>query len=113
MTETALMLVYGNPQADELARWNEWYDTVHVPDMLSVPGVKAATRCKLEGAGVQQMGRDGELTIAAYLTVYELEGASVAAIRADIAEHAGKWKAAGRTFAGSHVVSNTLYRKLG
>jgi hypothetical protein len=110
MTEKALMLVYVNPQPDALAAWSEWYDTIHIPDMLSVPGVKAATRYKLDGAGVQQIGRDGQLTIAAYLTVYTLEGESISAIRADIAMHAGRWKAAGRSFAGNRVVSNTVYQ---
>lgn len=41
---------FGSSERED--EWNEWYDTVHVPDMLSVPGVERAERfAKPDGSG--------------------------------------------------------------
>ncbi len=58
--------------AEREARWNEWYDRKHVPDLLSVPGFVSATR-------FEQRGADGH-----YLALYEIEsprGVRTAAVR--------------------------------
>ena len=45
--------------------FNTWYDTMHLPDMLEVPGMISATRW---------VGADkGEDQIRKYLALYELE----------------------------------------
>jgi hypothetical protein len=56
--------------------FNEWYDNVHVPEVLRMPGVVAAQRYALAGAG------DGDRS--RYLAVYELETDDLAATLAAI-----------------------------
>lgn len=47
------------------AAWNEWYDRVHVVEMLTVPGIRAATRY-VEVAGAQR-----------YVAIYEIDSPEV------------------------------------
>jgi hypothetical protein len=44
MTSTALLLVFMDPPADDLASWNAWYDDEHVPNRLAVPGITSGRR---------------------------------------------------------------------
>ena len=68
-----LYLVFGNPAEGREDEFNEWYDNVHVPEVLATPGMLTAQRFEL---------RDTELSRAEgvpapthrYLTVYEMEG---------------------------------------
>jgi hypothetical protein len=59
--------------------FNEVYDTEHVPNLLSVPGVHAATRIKGEpfaliiGGGKKNITHEGAL----YSAVYEIDGPNV------------------------------------
>ena len=45
-------------------RWNEWYDNIHLPEILQTPGYVAATRYKAENP---KTGR------GKYLCIYEIE----------------------------------------
>lgn len=45
--------------------FNDWYDNIHIPDMLEVPGMISATRW------MSAEGKQGE--IRKYLALYELE----------------------------------------
>ena len=47
------------------AEFNEWYDTMHLPDMLEVPGMIQATRWTSAESGEGQHRK--------YLALYELE----------------------------------------
>jgi hypothetical protein len=47
------------------AEWNRWYDEVHVPELLSVPGFHSATRFQERGAPRR------------YLALYEVDGPEV------------------------------------
>jgi hypothetical protein len=38
------MLILSRPRQGREARYNEWYDRVHLPQMLALPGFKAAQR---------------------------------------------------------------------
>lgn len=75
MAEPNLFLVFSNPVAGREAEFNAWYDAVHVPDVLAVPGVVAARRYEvvpmetpeLEGAPSPEPPAHG------YLAVYELD----------------------------------------
>ena len=64
---------------DKEALFNEIYDAEHVPNLLKVPGVHAATRIKGEpfalkiGGGTKTIIHEG----ACYSTVYELDGPHV------------------------------------
>ena len=53
--------------------YNDWYDNVHVPDVLETPGFLAATRYMIKEP---QSGR------RKYLAVYEIETADVEATMA-------------------------------
>ena len=44
--------------------FNHWYDTVHIPDVLTVPGFRSCSRYRLV---------DAAATTPRYLAVYEVE----------------------------------------
>jgi len=46
--------------------WNHWYDTVHLPDIVTCPGFHRAARYVSEENGQRR-----------YLTVYEVDGPEV------------------------------------
>ena len=39
--QRAVMIVLSNPVGDRDDEYNRWYDDVHLPDVLSVPGFVA------------------------------------------------------------------------
>ena len=47
------------------ADWNRWYDEVHVPQMMTVPGFRSVTRFQERG------------TARRYLALYEVDGPEV------------------------------------
>ncbi|ORA26296.1 DUF4286 family protein [Mycobacterium aquaticum] len=55
--------VFTSPEHE--AAWNDWYDNVHLPDLLSVPGFVSAVRYR-------QLGTEGH-----YLAIYEIENPQV------------------------------------
>ena len=68
MSSNKQFLVFSNPVAGKEAEYNEWYDNVHVPDVLNVPGVCGAKRYE-----VAQL--DPKTAPAhKYLAIYELDG---------------------------------------
>jgi hypothetical protein len=65
-----LLLVRSGPSSPEReAEYNEWYDSIHLPDLLKVKGVKAASR--YQAVPVQFTG--GALDGPQYLAIYEVE----------------------------------------
>lgn len=71
--ERTTYLVFSNPVAGKDAEFNEWYDNVHLPEVLATPGMRAAQRFKLLETdmthnSVMPKPEHG------YLLVYELEG---------------------------------------
>jgi hypothetical protein len=70
VADKTLYLVFGNPYPGKEAEYNEWYDNVHIPDVLSVPGVVSAQRYT-----VKQLDRDsGKPVDYGFLTAYEVDG---------------------------------------
>lgn len=68
-----LMLVFSNPVAGQDQAYNNWYDNVHLADVLDVPGVTAAKRYDL----VEMPSLDSQPAPAPahrYLAIYELDG---------------------------------------
>lgn len=62
------LLVHSNPVEGREDEYNEWYNTVHIPEILGVPGFVAAQRYVLS-----DKQRDGiELPRHTYLAIYEL-----------------------------------------
>ena len=47
MTERGVLLVFTNAMEGREAEFDQWYDDVHVPDVLAVPGVVAAQRYRV------------------------------------------------------------------
>jgi hypothetical protein len=64
-TEYIYLVVTEFASPDHEAEWCDWYDTVHIPDMLSVPGVRHATRYR-------EIGGD-----SLYVAIYDIDGPHV------------------------------------
>ncbi|WP_159235368.1 DUF4286 family protein [Mycolicibacterium vanbaalenii] len=68
-------VVLSNPIEGEDDKFNKWYDEVHVPEVLEVPGVVAAQRYAL--AGLDVLGEDLPTQppppTHRYLVIYELD----------------------------------------
>ena len=84
-----LMLVETNCKEETRdSEFNKWYDTIHIPDVLSSPGFKSAARYLIKDP-VRDKGK--------YLAIYEIETddikktmeASLKNIESKIA--AGRW----------------------
>jgi hypothetical protein len=60
-------VVLTNPTAGKEAEYNEWYNKIHIPDVLNVQGMVAAQRFKLADT---QMGA---APAHRYLAIYEIE----------------------------------------
>jgi len=68
-----VMLAMMNPaSAGQEAAYNEWYEGVHVPDVLRHPGFQSATRFRLAD---QQLlvEQSTNPTPHRYLTIYEID----------------------------------------
>jgi hypothetical protein len=60
-------VVYSEPVSPEReAEYNNWYDKVHLGQVCEVPGIKAATRYRLNGDG-------GPVSLPPYLAIYEID----------------------------------------
>ena len=76
----AVLIVLTNPDSPEKeAVYNDWYTNEHVPDVLAVPGYKAATRYEAFPSWISIPQR--------YLTIYDLEVVDVAHIQRISDEH--------------------------
>jgi hypothetical protein len=105
----ALYLVYTNCDPGREAEFNEWYDKVHLPDLLGVEGIVAAQRFQLTGPGPQTLGRNGEPVVAQYLAVYELDTEDTDAVLERIGAARGQWQ----MFDGIQLVAGARYVALG
>ena len=74
-TQDGVMIVLSNPTEGNEATFNEWYETVHVPEVLAVPGVVAARRFSIaqlelpEVEGIEPPPPPAHR----YLVIYELD----------------------------------------
>ena len=64
------------------AEFNDWYDNVHLPDMLEVPGMIKATRWK--------SADNKENEVRRYLALYELETDDLRKFNEDVGKR-GRW----------------------
>jgi hypothetical protein len=98
---------------DKEALFNEVYDTEHIPNLLKVPGVHAATRIKGEafelsiGGGTRTIVHEG----ARYSAVYEIDGPHVL-VSPDWAKagEAGRWPRQVRPYTRNR--KHSLYKVL-
>jgi Domain of unknown function (DUF4286) len=64
------MIVMTNPASPESEKeFNRWYDEIHLPDVVALPGFKSATRFR---ARIQVLP-PSEKPAFDYLAIYELE----------------------------------------
>ncbi len=67
---THRLVVFSNAVPGKDAEFNDWYDKVHLKEVLEVRGIEAAQR--FEVAETQIM--EGEPPPSRYLAIYEIEG---------------------------------------
>ena len=74
-----LFLVSMDVEPEHEALFNEVYDTEHIPNLLDVPGVRAAWRLKGEPFGVAIGGevKRSEAARPLYSAVYEIDSPAV------------------------------------
>ena len=69
--DTTLYLVFSNPVDDSREQeFNEWYDAVHLPEVLATPGMVSAQRYKLRETEIGRL--TGMPTTHRYLITYEM-----------------------------------------
>jgi hypothetical protein len=73
MSDPIIQLVFSNPTEGREDEFNDWYDNVHIPDLLAIPGILSAHRYDLLDTAIN---RDPAMPPPAhrYLCVYEMEG---------------------------------------
>lgn len=91
-----LWLVFTNAAPGSDAEFNRWYDEVHLPDLLRVPGIVEASRYR--PAAFQMVTIDGALTVQSeratsithrYLAVYAVETDDLSAVLEEVRRRAG------------------------
>jgi hypothetical protein len=75
--ETYLHFVFGNATAGMDANFNEWYDRVHEPELLQIPGFTRGWRATLSDA--QLAPTDEGANSSQYLAIFEIQTADLAA----------------------------------
>ncbi len=70
----ALLFVQADVEPGQEETWNRWYDGKHVPDLLSVPGIRSGRRF-VAVDGYPGVGLSGPLP--RYLAIYDLDSAAV------------------------------------
>lgn len=88
--------VFTNCTPGDDTEFNAWYDDIHIPDLLKVPGVIACRRSKL--AQPQMANVDGELFMCGpdgigakyrYVACYSIETDDAQAVLEDILRRSG------------------------
>lgn len=73
MADKFVQVVFSNPVAGREDEFNEWYDNVHIPELLTVPGMLSATRYALHEAEIYHVA-GGVAPEHKYMCIYEMEG---------------------------------------
>ncbi|HET9630204.1 MAG TPA: DUF4286 family protein [Novosphingobium sp.] len=71
------LLVFSNFTPGKEAEYNRWYDEVHIPDVLKVPGFIGASRYKLSDV-------TGEGAKHSYCAIYDVESNEIGATLAEL-----------------------------
>ncbi len=73
-----VLLVMSEPVDGQEDVYNDWYDRIHLPEVLEVPGFTAARRY------VAEPSIGGALPPLKYLAIYEIEGDDFADVQAGL-----------------------------
>jgi len=83
--------------------FNQWYDNVHLPDVLATPGILRATRYENGNPGEGQ---------GKFLALYEVETEDILQVMAALQENMSKWGEQGRLSELMAIVAGCLYRQI-
>ena len=89
--------------ASKEKEFNEWYNSVHVLDVLGVPGIQRATRYENSNAG-EGRGK--------FVALYEIDAEDIGATMADLQAGMAKWTEQGRVFEGLTIASGTILQQI-
>jgi hypothetical protein len=82
----AIMMAFSQPTNPGMEdRYNDWYDNVHLKDVLDIPGITSATRYKLSDT---QQSKRIDATRHAYLAVYDVEADDIQSVIDEIGSRA-------------------------
>lgn len=70
-------IVFTNPVEGREGEFNRWYDEVHLPEVLAVPGFLSATRYAVTQPG-------GDIPSHRYVAIYEMEADDPDAVLAEV-----------------------------
>lgn len=86
--KNCVLVVYSNPVDGREDEYNDWYNRIHLPDVLKVPGFVSAQRFEISGSAGFGNGGPGN-TGWRYLAIYEFATDDPAAAFAALMERAG------------------------
>ncbi|MEU6644419.1 hypothetical protein ABZ863_17945 [Saccharomonospora sp. NPDC046836] len=75
------LLVFSNARDGRDDEYNEWYNKVHLPDLLTIPGVRSGARYRVHAP-------DAAVPEHRYLAIYDLDGDGDAVLK-EIATRSG------------------------
>ncbi|MFC1900463.1 hypothetical protein ACFLYN_02605 [Chloroflexota bacterium] len=84
--------------------FNDWYDNIHLPDVLETPGFTGAVRYENPNPA------EGE---AKYLALYQIETDDIDETMKQSGENLGKKREAGRISPLLQLASRGLYKQIG
>jgi hypothetical protein len=114
VTAKYVFIVSMDVASEKDALFNEIYDREHVPNLLKVPGVRSATRLRVEPATVNIGGETKQLTgdgAPRYMAIYEIDSPDVLMSTAwTEAGEQGRWPVEVRPYTSNrhHVVQKVL-----
>ena len=73
MADKFIQIVFSNPLPGRDDEFNEWYDNVHIPQLLAVPGMLSAQRYTLRDSEMYRVP-GGFAPEHQYAIIYEMEG---------------------------------------
>ena len=74
---STLFIALTNPEPGKEAEYNDWYDNIHLPEIVATEGFVSARRFKLSGAQMESFAIDKQPY--KYMAISELESGAVAA----------------------------------
>jgi len=95
-------VVHTNPSEGQEEEYNRWYDEVHIPEVLQVPGFVSASRLAIAQPDAEAPYR--------YLALYEMETDDPDAVLAELNRRVGAGEI-GMTDALGQPLSAVLFRE--
>ncbi len=83
--------------------FHDWYNKIHIPDILKIPGFKHASRYEIKDTAEGQ---------GKYLALYGIETEDINKTMALLKDTIAKLREQGRISDAATIVSRTLYRQI-